>query len=260
MKLAEFTSLLTTAQQKKLSGGITCDNLKITENGNRQLTVSGDVTITLKVFDLTTHGASNIHRLMNSTRAIISEKLNGPSGVAGNVYMHKYDAHKKNFTKDVAIYNLAYNLTYIIKLDKITMLSQLSGNDFVLAVVDSILYQSDGSSTGGLTIRGGGPSTISYKAWNKYPYLGAHEFFHALKLADISDKSASKNLMYQYGGENRTQVTNEQRLYMNRYIIKDLYEMYKSPYSNPNLNTVANLRVFLNDSRNGFKYNKSKFR
>jgi hypothetical protein len=140
------------------------------------------------------------------------------------------------------------------------MLSQLSGNDFVLAVVDAITYRTDGAVSGGLTIFGGGPSSITYETWRKYPYLGAHEFFHALKLSDLKGKTATKNLMYEYGGANRMQVTNDQRLIMNRYIIRNLDEMYSSPYSNPNLNTGANLRIFLNDSRNGFKYNKGKFR
>ncbi|WP_235526020.1 hypothetical protein [Pedobacter sp. Leaf216] len=31
-------------------------------------------------------------------------------------------------------------------------------------------------------------------------------------------------------------------------------------YANPSLNTVENLRRFLNNPTNGFKYNKAKFR
>jgi len=260
MDLEVFRNVISTAQQKKLSGGITCSRLSILDNGNRRLTVSGDVTITVKVFDLTTHGAPQIHRLMNATKAVISEKLNGASGLTGNVFMHKFDSKKKVFTKDVDIYTVAYNLNYIVKLEQITMLSQMSGNDFVLAVVDDIGYTTDGSVSGGLTIRGGGPSSITYKSWSRYPYLGAHEFFHALKLTDLKGKTATKNLMYEFAGPNRMQITNDQRLYMNRYIVRNLDEMYSAPYSNPNLNTVANLRSFLNDNQNGFKYNKSKFR
>lgn len=260
MRLAELSNIISVAQQKKLSGGITCNHLKIQDNGSRMLTVSGDVTVTLKVFELTTNGANQLHRLMNSTRSIISEKLNGGSGLTGSVFLHKFDPIKKKFTNDSDIYTVAYNLNYIIKLEQITMLSQLSGNDFVLAVVDAISYKTDGAVSGGLTVFGGGPSSISYDTWRRYPYLGAHEFFHALKLSDLKGKTATKNLMYEYAGTGHMEVTNDQRLIMNRYIIRNLDEMYSSPYSNPNLNTGANLRIFLNKIKNGIKYNKSKFR
>lgn len=50
------------------------------------------------------------------------------------------------------------------------------------------------------------------------------------------------------------------RLQITRYIIRNLDEMYSSQYSNPNLNAGANLRIFLNDSKNGIKYNNGKFR
>jgi len=139
-------------------------------------------------------------------------------------------------------------------------MNQLSGNDFALAIVDGIGLKTDDSSTGGLTIHGGGPSTLVYKEWLKFPYLGAHEFFHALKLSDIQSKSLSKNLMYEYAGKNKNELTNSQRLTMNRYIIRALDEMYSGPYSTPNLNTAVNLRTFLNNNKNGFKYNKAKFR
>lgn len=69
------------------------------------LTLSGGVTVTLKVFDLTTKGTSQLHRLMNSTRSIISEKLNGGSGLTGSVFRHKFDPNKKKVTNDSYIYN-----------------------------------------------------------------------------------------------------------------------------------------------------------
>ena len=260
MNLTQLTSIISRAHQRRLSGGITCSQLTISDNGHRELTVSGDVTITLKVFDLTTKGASRIHRLMNSTRAIIAEKLNGDSGVTGGVFTRRFDPNKKKFINENEIYTIAYNLHYIVKLEQISMLNQLSGNDFVLAIADKITYQTDRSLSAGLTVFGGGPSSISYDAWNKYPHLGAHEFFHALKLGDLQDKKAAKNLMYEYVGSDQSQFTNNQRLSLNRYIIRNLDEMYSSPYSNPNLNTVANLRNFLNDSKNGIQYNKNKFR
>lgn len=260
MRLTELSSIISIAQQKTLSGGITCRHLSIHDNGKRELIVSGEVTITIKVLELTTHGASQLHRLMNATQAIISNKINGASGLTYGVFLHKYDSTKKTFTNDYENYTVGYNLHYIVKLVQITMLSQLSGNDFALAVVDEIGLKTDNSFTGGLTIHGGGPSSVVYKEWLKFPYLGAHEFFHALKLSDIKDKSLSKNLMYEYAGKNRTDITDNQRLTMNRYIIRALDDMYSAPYSNPNLNTSANLRTFLNTSKNGFKYNKAKFR
>lgn len=260
MRLTELSSIVSIAQQKTLSGGITCKHLSIQDNGRRELIVSGDVVVTIKVFDLTTHGASQIHRLMSTTQAIISNKINGASGRTYSVFLHKYDPNQKKFTNDYENYTVGYNLNYIVKLVQINMLSQLAGNDFALAVVDEIGYKTDHSATGGLTIHGGGPSSVTYGEWLKYPYIGAHEFFHALRLNDITDKAFSKNLMYQYTGKNRTEITDKQRLSMNQYIIRALDDMYSSAYSNPNLNTVLNLRTLLNSSKNGFKYNKAKFR
>lgn len=40
----------------------------------------------------------------------------------------------------------------------------------------------------------------------------------------------------------------------------DLRDMTKGSYSNPGNNMVNQLRTFLNDKSNGFKYNKAKFR
>ncbi|MET4138471.1 hypothetical protein [Pedobacter sp. UYP1] len=260
MMLVEFKTKLISVQQRKLSGGITCHDLRIQNNGSRVLTISGDVTITIKVLDLTTKGASRMHSLINSTQHIISTKLTGTSSPRYGAYLHNFDPKSKKFGTDSELYTIYYNINYIVKLEHIIMLSQLSGNDFVLAVVDTIGFKSDKYGTSGLTWGKKGPSTVAYNDWCQYPYIAAHEFFHSLGLPDLFDKNDTNSLMYNMNGRHMTNVSSDERSKMNNYLIRDIEDMYKGNYTNPSLNTVNNLRTFLNDPTNGFKYNKAKFR
>jgi hypothetical protein len=198
--------------------------------------------------------------LLTYTQHFISNKLNGDSSPRYQVYLHNYDTKKNAFGTSGELYELHYKINYIVKLEQIKMLSQIAGNDFVLAVVDSIGYTSgDGMISGGLTTRSG-PATVEYNRWMSYPNLAAHEFFHTLGLADLYNSNQKNSLMYYIGGKNRSQVTSTERARMNDYIIQDIENMYKGNYSNPGLDTRNKLQKFLNDSKNGFKFQKSKFR
>jgi hypothetical protein len=261
MTLEEFQALLSATQQRKLSGGITCNRLNISLYGTRQLTLSGDVTVTIKVIDLTTHSASKLHSLINHTQHFISSKLNGDSTPRYQVYLHNYDSKKKAFGTSRELYELHYKINYIVRLEQIKMLSQIAGNDFILAVVDNIGYTSgDSLITGGLTNDRSGPATITYNRWVGYPNVGAHEFFHTLGLDDLYNSNQKNSLMYYMGGKNTTQVSNTERALMNDYLIHEIENMYKGSYSNPGLDTRNKLQKFLNNPKYGFKFNKAKFR
>ncbi|RAJ25506.1 hypothetical protein [Pedobacter cryoconitis] len=141
------------------------------------------------------------------------------------------------------------------------MLSQIAGNDFILAVVDKIGFTSgDASVTGGLTSDRGGPTSVDYNRWTNYPNIAAHEFFHILGLDDLYNATQKTSLMYYMGGKNRLQVSNTERTLMNDYLIHEIENMYKGSYANPGLDTRNKLQKFLNNSKYGFKFNKAKFR
>ena len=197
MNLEQLKVDISNAQQRPLSGGITSNNLAIHDNESGQLTLSGDITITIKVLDLTSTGVYTLNSLMNFTQHAIANKLKGNIFIGGFGF-YKYDSSHKKFTNKPHTYTIRYNFNYIVKLIQITMLSQLSGNDFVLVVVDDIrssFTDKYGKSrkVSGLTNGVGGPAIVSYSEWTKDPYLSVHEFFHTLSLDDIEDNSQNKN-------------------------------------------------------------------
>ena len=176
-------------------------------------------------------------------------------------YLSNYDNKANKFNKSTqAIYNVRYRINYIVKLEKINRLSQLSGNDFVLAVLDRIGFKTDNLNTSGLTLGKGGPATVVYNDWCKYPNISAHEFFHILGLGHAKGASSSKSLMGEVAGAKNNSISFNELSKMNEYLMRDLVNMSDGVYTNPTLNTVENLRKFLNNPTNGFKYNKTKLK
>lgn len=261
MTLTEFIANIDVGQQKTLAGGITCKGLKIIEVSKTELRISGVVTITLKVWDLTKSGNAKLDRLMSSTQKLITSKLTGPSS-AKEVFLQKYDAKKNSFDgRGAAFYSLKYDITYLVKVQEITMVTQLQENDFVLAVVDYIAYNNyKGNGTRGLTVGTGGPATVSYSEWVRDPVIGTHEFFHTLDLDDIENKKQENRLMYNKGDRSGKVITENERSRMNSYLMTKLELMARGSYSNPSLNTVVRLRNFLKNPTYGFQYNKAKLK
>ncbi|QNK60989.1 hypothetical protein H7F33_10340 [Pedobacter sp. PAMC26386] len=263
MLLEQINNSLSSAQNRNMSGGIMGKNLKITDNGSGQLTLSGDILITLKVLDLTSYSTSRLQSLMKFTEQTIMSKLRG--GAYGEqAIFYEYNSAKRSFTNKQHTYSIRYNFSYTARVIQINSLSQLSGNDFVLALVDDIGHRFTDiygrkHASGGLTQASGGPATVIYSEWEKDNLIGVHEFFHTLGLLDLEENGLENRLMYHLGkvGSN---VTNKEKAIMNQFIMYDLRNMTRSNYSNPGNNTVNQLRTFLNDTSNGFKYNKAKFR
>jgi len=254
-------------QSQPLTGGIVAKNLRITDNGSGELSLYGDFTITLKVLDLTTNGAPNLNSLMTFTQQVISNKLRG-GGYKSGVIFFEYNATRKSFNlQKNHTYSIRYNFNFRVNVIQIDTLSQLRGNDFILAVVDGIGHQFTDKygrqhSSTGLTqgSDGGGPAVVSYSSWLKNKYTGVHEFFHTLNLDDIEDADQKNRLMYHLGDNIGQSLSDTERGTMMNFIMRDLRDMTKITYSNITLNTVNRLRTFLNNSTNGFKYNKAKFR
>jgi hypothetical protein len=264
MTLSELIFNFSKTQTRKLSGGITCRGLSIREvsmpGKAKELIVTGDVNITVKVLELTTSGAPKLHIVMKYTENNIAGKLKGETMDYGLV-LSDYDtkANKFNKTKP-AIYNVRYKMNYLVRLEQIRTLSQLSNNDFVLAIVDRIGLRSDKYTAGGLTAHGDVPATVTYNGWCKYPNIATHEFFHTLGLPDLSGKSNSNKLMFEVASKTNNLVSNSELADMNAYLMKDIVSISEGNYSNQSFNTVNKLRNFLNNPTNGFKYNKAKFR
>lgn len=254
-----------TLQNQPLTGGIVAKNLRITDNGTGELSLHGDFTITLKVLDLTTNGAPNLNSLMTFTQQVISNKLRG-GGYKSGINFLKYNPAKKAFdTSKTWTYSIRYNFSFTVNVIQINMLSQLRGNDFVLAVVDNIGHQFTDQygrrhSSAGLTNGTGGPAVVSYNDWQKDKYISVHEFFHTLNLGDIEDSSKKNRLMYHLGDNAGQAISETEKVDIMQYILGDIQNMMKHNYSNITLNTVNRLKTFLNDQTNGFKYNKAKFR
>lgn len=252
-------------QNQPLSGGIVARNLRISDNGSGELNLYGDFTITLKVLDLTTDGAPNLNSLMTFTQQVISNKLRG-GGYKSGVSIHKYNVNQKAFDKNkIWTYSIRYNFNFTVNVIQINMLSQLKGNDFVLAVVDSIGHQFTDQygrrqGSAGLTQGANWPATVSYDSWQKNKYFGAHEFFHTLGLDDIEDSSKKNRLMYHLGNNSGQVISDTEKGDMMQYIVGNINNMTTKEYSNVNLNTVNRLRTFLNQSIYAIKYNKTKFR
>lgn len=254
-------------QSQPLTGGIVAKNLRISDNGNGELSLYGDFTITLKVLDLTTNGTPNLNSLMTFTQQVISNKLRG-GGYKTGINFLKYNPAKKAFDNTKTwTYSIRYNFNFTVNVIQINMLNQLRGNDFVLAVVDSIGYQFTDKygkkhSSAGLTqgSDGGGPAVVSYSNWLENKYVGVHEFFHTLGLDDIEDHSKKNRLMYHLDDNVGKMISDTERGDMMHFIMKNLNDMTRNTYSNLNRNTEILLRTFLNDKTNGFKYNKAKFR
>lgn len=264
MTLNQLFANVAFAQDKKLSGGITCNGLKIhlthAAGKTAELLVTGDVTLTIKVFDLTTTSAPKLNSLMQYTQHNIANKLRGETMDYG-LNLSNYDTKANKFNiNTMAIYNVRYKINYIVKLEKISRLSQLAGNDFVLAVVDVIGYKTDRNRSGGLTNGKGGPSTVAYNDWLGYPNIGTHEFFHTLGLPDLDGQANRNKLMFKINNKTNNTITNLELSQMNRYLMDDLVHMANGSYSNLSLETGNNLRFFLNNPIYGFKYNKTKFR
>ncbi|MCX2494027.1 hypothetical protein OQX63_11130 [Pedobacter sp. PF22-3] len=204
---------------------------------------------------------------MTFTQQVISNKLRG-GGYKSGVIFFEYNHAKKSFNlRKNHTYSIRYNFNFMVNVQQINMLNQLKGNDFVLAVVDSIGHQFTDQygrrhSSAGLTNGTGGPAVVSYDHWKKDRYLSVHEFFHTLGLRDIENSDKNNRLMYHLG-DNIGQVISElEKGDMMQFIMKNIIDMTKNSYSysNANRNTVNLLRTFLNDKTNGFKYNKAKFR
>lgn len=252
-------------QSQPLTGGIVAKNLRISDNGSGELSLYGDFTITLKVLDLTTNGAPNLNSLMTFTQQVISNKLRG-GGYKSGVTTLKYNPAKKAFdTSKTWTYSIRYNFNITVNVIQINMLNQLKGNDFVLAVVDSIGHQFTDQygrrqGSGGLTQRAGWPATVSYDSWQKNIYIGVHEFFHTLNLVDIEDSNKKNRLMYHLSDNAGQIISDTERGDMMQYILGDIRDITKNTYSNANMNTIKLLRTTLNNPIYGFKYNKTKFR
>lgn len=252
-------------QSQPLTGGIVARNLRITDNGSGELSLYGDFTITLKVLDLTTSGAPNLNSLMTFTQQVISSKLRGGEYKSG-VSILKYNAAKRVFDNHKTwTYSIRYNFNFTVNVIQINMLGQLNGNDFVLAVVDSIGHQFTDKygrrqDSAGLTQRASWPATVSYNNWLKDKYLGAHEFFHTLNLPDIEDTTKKNKLMYHLGDNIGREISETEKGDIMQYMLGDIREMTKGSYSNANNNTLYRLRIFLNNPIYGFKYNKNKFK
>ncbi|GGE44251.1 hypothetical protein EV200_101258 [Pedobacter psychrotolerans] len=261
----ELKSNISLLQNQPLSGGIVAKNLRISDNGSGELTLYGDFTITLKVLDLTTNGAPDLNSLMTFTQQVITSKLRG-GGYKSGINFLKYNAVKKAFDKDKTwTYSIRYNFNFSVNVIQINMLNQLRGNDFVLAVVDSIGHQFTDQYgkrhySGGLTNGKGGPAVITYDIWKKNRYLGVHEFFHTLGLDDIEDHGKKERLMYHLDDNTGQSISDTERGDMMHFIMGDLRRMLKGNYSNVSNNTIQLLRIFINNKTNGFKYNKAKFR
>lgn len=90
--------------------------------------------------------------------------------------------------------------------------------------------------------------------------LGTHEFFHTLGLSDRETSAYKGSIMYHLSDSLSGAIIPQEKLDLMRYIISDLRGMTHSTYSNPNLNTVNQLRQQLNNLTNGIKYNKNSFR
>ena len=252
-------------QNQPLSGGIVAKNLHISDNGSGELTLYGDLTITLKVLDLTTDGAPNLNSLMTFTQQVIKTKLRG-GGYKSGVMIHKYNSARKIFDKTKTwTYSIHYNFNFAVNVIQINMLTQIKGNDFVLAVVDSIGHQFTDQygrrqSSGGLAQGEGGPATVSYNSWQKNKYIGVHEFFHTLSLDDIEDSDKKSRLMYHLGDNSGQTISDTERGNMLKFIMVNINDITKINSTNFNLNTLNRLRTFLNNPTNGFKFNKAKFR
>lgn len=261
MTLSELNSNIAIANQQKLSGGITCNGLKVVEINKSELKISGDVTVTLKVLDLTTGKRPNLSRLISMTQGFISSKLSGKSS-AHEVFLQKYDAKKNVFDpRGAAFYTLRYDINYLVRVEQISGVGSLCGNEFVLAVVDYIGYnQIKGNGTRGLTVGAGGPATVAYKEWIKSPITGTHEFFHTLNLDDVTNDKHTERLMYNKGERDGDVISENERSIFNRYLINRLEDIMKGHYQNPNLNTAIQLYNFLKNPTYGFKYNKDKFK
>jgi hypothetical protein len=264
MILSELTFSFSQVQKRILSGGITCNGLKIQEisvaGKAKELIITGDVTITLKVLKLTTHGTPKLTNLMKHTQQNITSKLKGET-IDYSVYLADYNSKSNKFNKNIpATYNLRYKINYLVRVEQIRTLSQLSGNDFVLAVVDHIGLKVDKYKISGLTTHNDVPATVSYDGWCIYPNIGTHEFFHTLGLSDLRGQANRNRLMYEIASKTNNQVSTQELLQMNRYLMYELVDMSGGRYTNQTLNTVNKLRSFLNNPINGFKYNKAKFR
>jgi hypothetical protein len=252
-------------QNQPLTGGIVAKNLRISDNGSGELSLSGDFTITLKVLDLTTNGAPNLNSLMTFTQQVISNKLRG-GGYKSGVSILKYNPAKRAFDNSKTwTYSIRYNFNITVNVMQIKLLNQLRGNDFVLAVVDNIGHQFTDQfgrrhGSAGLTRRASWPAVVSFNSWQKDKYIGVHEFFHTLGLDDLEDIDKKNRLMYHLGDNTGHALSDSERGNIMQYILGDIRIMTKNSHSIANHNTVNKLRIFLNTSTNGFKYNKAKFR
>lgn len=262
-KLPALKSRIKTLENKKLSGGIVGRNLKISDNGMGELTLTGDFKITIKVFDLTSSNASKLTSMINYTRSFISSLLNQPV-YEPMVQYFRYDSKQNMFNlKQTTHFAVRYNFKFTVDIFPVTGISQISGNDFVIAVVDGIgarfkdkfglWHSEDGFSNKNA------PCIIDYNSWTRDPTIAAHEFFHTLSLGDKEDPEFKENIMYHLGGSGKT-VNMQQKIDLTHYIIDELRNMTSSNYQIQSLNTVVKLRTFLNDPSNAVRYNINRFR
>ncbi|CAM4328090.1 hypothetical protein SAMN06265348_11050 [Pedobacter westerhofensis] len=95
MDLEQLKSRFTFIQGKKLTGGIVGTHLRIADNGNGELTFSGDISITIKLIDLTSTSTDRLTSLISFTQQAIANKLKGGAYASG--YQYLSIVHQKTF-------------------------------------------------------------------------------------------------------------------------------------------------------------------
>jgi hypothetical protein len=265
-ELFHLNQRLKIKEQTPLSGGIVARNLKIVENDMGMLVLNGNINITIKLLNLCSNPTPSLPFLITSTKQLILSLINGPVYTTGNNFF-KYDSKKNRFdNKSFATFSIMYNFKFDVNIIEISSVTQLKGNDFVIAVVDDIgarfkdHYGTYHKMAGFESGYSGGPIIIAYQAWVNKRTVATHEFFHTLSLKDSESVNDKNSLMYHLEDGLGTSISSGEKIDVMRYIMGDLRTMTKSNYSNANLNTVLILRQQLNNPANVIQYNKNSFR
>lgn len=144
--------------------------------------------------------------------------------------------------------------------------NMIKGNDFCIAVVDSIgatfrdKYGRTHSIAGFVQGHGDAPAIIAYSDWAKDWVVGAHEFFHNLGLGDSESPEDFGTIMYHLSAALGTRLKPEDKDVLYQYIIRELSNLTRPTYHNPNMDTVLKLRQQLNNPANEISFNRNNFK
>ncbi|MBT1699185.1 hypothetical protein KK083_19975 [Fulvivirgaceae bacterium PWU4] len=249
---------------------VVASNLKITATSATSVKLTGDVTVKIKLLDLTSSGFINTSSAAVQKVATFVKSQMSKSDVQKDAFFYLFDAKTGKFNpqKNAKItIERQFNVSSVV-FEQVTSMSQIKPNDIVMVVVDDIEgkwkdEKGGQHGYGGFATETGGP--ISFIPLSEFKgNTPSHELFHQMGLGDIEDPKLKDNLMYHLDGQSGSNLTNEQitQLFDTMLPNTGVYFNNQTSFVTPSLDTKNELIKAIDDHQSGSPkiiFNKTKY-